>query len=198
MYFKQKLVYMGLGCIFTLAGYILANLGGDVIAQSESTVVDEIVCRKLRVVDSQGRTVVVLKEKQFGDDIFSVYDTNTREKVVQISADSNGGYMSVNHASGKRTVTVGIDSTYKEGFVTVKGEDGKGFALLTTNEDGGLIMAEGKDGGSEIQLTINKYGGVMAIFNKANENVLQASVGDTGGGLITTKDKFGYRTGRLP
>ena len=48
------------------------------------------------------------------------------------------------------------------------------------------------------QLKTNKYGGLMAIFNKGSENVLQASVGDTGVGIIETKDKLGYRTGRLP
>jgi hypothetical protein len=35
MYFKQKLAYMALGCLFTIIGYILASLGGDVDAQSE-------------------------------------------------------------------------------------------------------------------------------------------------------------------
>ena len=218
MYFKQKLVYMGFGCLFTLVGYILANLGGDVIAQSELTVVDEIVCRKLRVVDSQGRTVAVLKENQFGDDIFSVY--NTGDKVVRIGANSNGGYMYVNHASGEVATTVGISHTSKEGFVQIKGKDGKGFTQLTTDEDGGIIMAKGKDGISYVQLAINKdggvitvkgkdgesgvklfidkYGGGMATFNKGGENVLQAGVGDMGGGIITTWDKLGYRTGRLP
>ena len=61
----------------------------------------------------------------------------------------------------------------------------------------GVVVAKGKDGGSAA-LSNNKYGGVMAIFNKGGENVLQASVGDTGGGIITTKDKLGYRTGGLP
>lgn len=29
MNFKQKLVYMFIGCLFTIAGYILASLGGE-------------------------------------------------------------------------------------------------------------------------------------------------------------------------
>ncbi len=29
MNFKQKLVYMFIGCLFTIAGYILASLGGN-------------------------------------------------------------------------------------------------------------------------------------------------------------------------
>jgi hypothetical protein len=69
-----------------------------------------------------------------------------------------------------------IGDTDKEAFVKVYGKDHKG----------------------SIQLDADKYGGRMAIFNKGRQNVLQASVGDTGGGIITTRDKHGYRTGRLP
>ena len=47
-------------------------------------------------------------------------------------------------------------------------------------------------------MDINENGGLMAIYNKGAENVLEASVADAGGGIITTQDKDGNRTGRLP
>ena len=68
---------------------------------------------------------------------------------------------------------------------------------MFTNKHGGSVYAHGKDGGAA-QLEINESGGVMSLFNKAAENVLQASVADTGEGGIETRDKHGYRTGRLP
>ena len=245
MYFKQKLVYMGLGCLFTIIGYILASLGGDVTAQSEEgksapTIVDEIVCRKLKVVNANGQPLVVINTDYIGGlisikgadgtssvligtlpkggfmrvvgadgenavkiatdfnggyiyvnnadskpavsiggssdgGVMSIYHQNGGPS-VSISTDSNGGYMDIRHASGEKAILMGIRDTSKEGFVKVQGKDHEGL----------------------IQLGANKYGGSMAIFNKGSQNVLQAGVGDTGAGIINTRDKHGYRTGRLP
>ena len=129
MHFTQKMMYMGFGCLLTLAGYILASMNNDSVAQfgAEGVTFGEIACRKLTVVDGEGK---------------------------------------------------------------------KGVELYT-NEHGGLVVAEGKDGGSA-QLYTNEHGGLMAIYNKGDKTVLQASVGDTSGGIITTYDKLGYRTRRLP
>ena len=69
--------------------------------------------------------------------------------------------------------------------------------MVHTDEHGGFVGAWGKDGG-QAHLSTNEYGGLIAIFNKGDKNVIQASVGDTGGGVLKTKDKLGYRTGRLP
>ena len=58
MYFKQKLAYMALGCLFTIIGYILASLGSDVDVQaqgdkSEPNVQEfrNIVCDRLMIRD---------------------------------------------------------------------------------------------------------------------------------------------------
>ena len=51
----------------------------------------------------------------------------------------------------------------------------------------------------EAELSTNESGGSLAVFNKGiGDAVLQAGVGDTGGGILKTRDKNGYRTGRLP
>ena len=93
---------MALGGTFTLIGYTLATLNNEVTAQSETTVVDEIVCRKLRVVDAQDRTVAVLAT----DDIYDVLSIYSKQghKVksflsaiayglggVALATDSDGG-----------------------------------------------------------------------------------------------------------
>ena len=73
MNFKQKLVYMAIGCVFTLADYFLATLGtGGFNSQNASTqagdkqVIDEIVTRKIRVVNDAGETVVVIDSGREG------------------------------------------------------------------------------------------------------------------------------------
>lgn len=53
MNFKQKLAYMGFGCLFTILGYIVANLVTNATAQSEPTVFDEIVCKGITVRGGQ-------------------------------------------------------------------------------------------------------------------------------------------------
>ena len=223
MYFKQKLAYMALGCLFTIIGYILASLSGNPVDaqgdKSSPTVIDEIVCRSLRVVNADGKTI------------------------VSIDTDSNGGYMHIRHASGEEAITMAIADKLKEGFVQVWGKDQKGSIQLDAGEDGGRMvifnksgknvleasaskygsamrisnkggknafqagvshMGEGfvevltKDQKGSIRLIGDEYGGAMVIFNKGGKNVLQASVHDMGGGGITTKDKHGYRTGQLP
>ena len=46
MYFKQKLAYMALGCLFTIIGYTIASLSGNPVDaqsqadKSEPTVID--------------------------------------------------------------------------------------------------------------------------------------------------------------
>ena len=198
MYFKQKLAYMGLGRLFTIIGYMLASLGGDVDVQaqedkSEPNVVDEIVCRTLRVVNADGKSTVWIGTDLGGGGYMHVFHPNgelataisggamyvyhpNRTGVVSISTDSNGGYMDIRHASGERVIEMGINESSKEGLVQVWRKDQKGA----------------------IQLSADKYGGYMAIFNKGSQNVIQASVGDTGGGIVRTRDKHGYRTGHLP
>ena len=173
MNLKQKLIYMALGGTFTLLGYTLANLGNDVTAQSEPTIVDQIVCRQLRIVDAQDRTVAILGD--YLNDILSVYNTEGHQ-VVGIGRDKNGGSVIVNHNSGERAVSIGIGIRYKEGLIYVKDKNGE----------------------SSIELGMDKYGAGMAIFNRGKKNVLQASVSDRGYGIIRTRDKNGYKTGQLP
>ena len=82
-------------------------------------------------------------------------------------------------------------------FITQAVKGLSGWVLATSPKKDSL-QVRAKDQKGSIQLGTNKYGGAMVIFNKGSQDVLQASVGDMGGGIITTRDKHGYRTGRLP
>ena len=96
--------------------------------------------------------------------------------VVVIGADSNGGSMSIYHASGESAIKMSIVGEHKKGLIGVWGKDHKGAITLGADESGGG----------------------MAIFNKGGKPVLQAGVSDMGGGIVDTRDKLGYRTGHLP
>ena len=225
MYFKQKLAYMGLGCLFTIIGYILASLGGDVDAQSEGdksepTVVDEIVCRKLKVVDVDGKTGITMGAHQGAGYMSIYYPSNKLGISIGAFLPSGGGYMSIYHPSGKPGIRiqtgsdggsiivyhqnggpgVSIRTDSNGGYMNVSHASGKKAITIGIGDTSkeGFVQVQRKDQNGLIQLGANEYGGTMAIFNKGGENVLQASVGDMGGGIIITRDKHGYKTGDLP
>ena len=121
MNFKQKLGYMFIGCLFTIAGYILASLGGATHAQQNEQVIDKIVCKQLEVVNKAGKRVVNVWTNEIGKsgviDIF-----NTEEKVVvEIGANEHGGIMGVLNNAGNGGVAIGVT------------EDGKGY-IRTSDE----------------------------------------------------------------
>ena len=233
----EKLMYMGFGALIVLIGYSLGtNQSDNVNAQTESSIVEEIVCRQLKVVDEQGKTVAFLgkKENDFdfrhvlniyntkgktvfsaGTTIFKEDDTKGGSAVNNISGDS--GTVFVLDRDGKTSIALmtnalggnvsvsGPDDKTKAhlmtnalgGRISVSGPDDKTEVRLSAYEDDGKVEVKKQDGGSS-QLFTNEYGGGLAIFNKTGENVGQFSVGDRGGGVITTRDKHGYRTGSVP
>ena len=116
----ERLAYIGLGCLLTLIGYNFGTMQSNSIhAQSASkpTGVEEIVCRRLRIVDTQGNTVVIGDGNQFlhklkvvdvqdntlvglgtnGYDggLISVKDPEEIGGAVNIFTDNSGGYVSV-------------------------------------------------------------------------------------------------------
>ncbi len=65
MNFKQKLGYMLIGCLFTIAGYIIASLGGDTThAQQNEQVIDKIVCREIKIVNNTGKPLLLLGQRK--------------------------------------------------------------------------------------------------------------------------------------
>ena len=67
MNFKQKLTYMLIGSLFTLAGYFLATLTTNqppnAHAQDNTTkVFDKIVCKELEVVNDKGERLAKLSD----------------------------------------------------------------------------------------------------------------------------------------
>ena len=149
MHFRQKLTFMALGSILTIAGYLLATLTSDVTAQpetdkSEPLIVDEIVCQQLSVVDENNKTCVV------------------------IAAVLNSGFMFINRADGEIGVSITSNDADNGGLVTVFGKSMKGAAQLTANEYGGMLNITGKtDNKSRVLISINERGhGTINTWDK--------------------------------
>ena len=90
MHFTQKLTYMGFGCLLTLAGYILASMNNDSIAQSgaEDVTFDWITCHGLIVVDDEGNKSVGLTNNVTGGAV-DVYGKDGSE--AHLSTNEDGG-----------------------------------------------------------------------------------------------------------
>ena len=198
MQFKQKLAYMALGGLLVFMGMLLpALMNRSAVAQNNKRVAsfDEITCKRLNIVDDYGRTYAVL-EKNGYDAIRILNSSGT--PVCSLGGDGNGGYLNIDHHTGRNAVTIAIDNSDKEGLVKVRGKDGKSFSQLSIGKYGGVVSAYGKDGKSGSQLGIDEYGGILSIFNKGEQNCFEAGITDRGNGMVITTDKNGYRTGRLP
>ena len=154
MNFKHKLGYMFIGCLFTIAGYILASLGGGAThAQQEKQVIDEIVCRHLKVVNKQGKTVAHIKEHQLGGGEIRLYTTKGEDVVfitsslglgtVSVSAEEKTGKGSVAMSAGPTGASLWLTNSFGETVVSMIADDLLGgTGRLSVSDPNGSIVAQ--------------------------------------------------------
>ena len=143
---REKLKYMFLGGLLTLAGFMFGNMNSDTTAQSGYETIDKLTVREL----------IVRKDIRVMSD-----DMNPR---VHISWDRNGG----------RVVTYGPKSmgaasllvAEGNGVVTVQGSKEKNGASLMVNEGGGVLSLFAPDGKARIVLGISEGDGVAYLVDK--------------------------------
>ena len=127
MNFKQKLVYMLIGCLFTIAGYILASLGGSAThAQQNEQVLDKIVCRELEVVNKEGKAVVHINKQEHGGDSEEIRFYNNKmvnsPKSMTVSNNILGRVMlSLFNSSGEPIILIHEDAKGNGTIETRKG-----------------------------------------------------------------------------
>jgi len=125
MHFTQKMMYMALGGLLVLAGYILAGVANDSVAQSgaEDVTFGEITCRRLEVVDDEGKLfnnehggAVKAYGKDGGQAELSTYEygggiaifNKGGQNVLQASVEGKGGgIIRTYDKSGNRTGRLG-------------------------------------------------------------------------------------------
>ena len=191
MHFRQKLTFMALGSILTIAGYLLATLTSDVTAQSETDkseplIVDEIVCRQLRVVDENDKTRVEIVAYPNGGNVFV---RNADDKsVVYIGAHSDG-YVSVREASGKKVVSI---NAYKGGDISVTNASGKKVVNIGAFRDSGYMKVNRADGENVVNIGEILNGGYMKVNRADGETGVFISPNDgDNGGLVSVYGKEG-------
>ncbi|MCZ6680396.1 MAG: hypothetical protein O7E52_24460 [Candidatus Poribacteria bacterium] len=202
----QNVVYDAIQ-IFNGSGQTVCRLGGDPnggsLAVNRSTGDEAVV---IGIDSTQNKGGVVLVEGKDGKKNCSLLIGEfggvvtvsgvADESFSQLSVDEAGGAVVVKGKDGKSSGQLSINKA--GGLVFVTGKDGQSVSQLSFNEYGGAVIVKGKESQSRGQLSIDKYGGRVAISNNAGLICLQASVGNTGGGIVRTKNRFGYYTGGLP
>ena len=94
MHFTQKMMYMAFGCLLTLAGYILASMNNDSIAQSgaEDVTFGTITCGRLDVVDDEGNKSVGLTNNATGGAVVAYGKDGSQ---ASLRNDEHGGVVSM-------------------------------------------------------------------------------------------------------
>ncbi len=159
-HWQIKLAYAGFGALLLFMGMLLS----PVTAQRDRF--GEIECSKLRVVDADGNTRVVLTTDEHGGVVF---------------------------AYGKdRKSVAGLRITEHGGSVDALGKDGQSRAALAVTEHGGSVSAFGKDGKSGALLSITEHCGHVQVEGKG-KGMAVMSINEYGNGGVSTWDKNGYR-----
>ena len=144
MNFKHKLGYMFIGCLFTILGYILASLGGMTThAQKDEQVIDEIVCRKLRVVNAAGKDVARIEADEEGNGIIGALNAAGKE-VAGMVATTNGGGIAVSNRAGEGVAA--IAQAKNGGEISIFNTAGELVVHIMVNEDGNGTIETYKDG----------------------------------------------------
>lgn len=130
MNMKQKITYMLIGCLFTIAGYVLSSLFNTPthVQAQDDKVIDKIVCKELEIVNDDGTTVVKLVSFR-GNGVMSTYNAD-RKGLVFIGSETDGksGVMSIFNANGKGLV--GIGSRNGSGGMDILNADEKNLSSL--------------------------------------------------------------------
>ena len=206
---KQKLGYMVLGAVIMFIGMAVgATVSPNLIAQSNG-IFDEIVCRKLTVVNKGGEEMVVLSTKGLGGkiELFSswlkIVDTKTtglKPAVVLESTDARGEIQlfglseSLSKTEWKWLKKVNLGSDAMGGRLLVY-DKAEGRAVLCRAEmwGGGELIVFKNTGQPAATVGQYSHGAFFKVHHKDGEQRARLGVDHEGNGYISTWDKSGYR-----
>ena len=186
MNFKQKLVYMGVGFLFASMGYMLANYQNAVNAQDppiQPQVIDQVICRRLRIVDTHGRTVLELHGRNEHGGQIGVYSQDGRQ-LFAAGADAMGGIVVVQGNEPNHIAVMAMNR--HGGHVSVGGGERSGAGLRTNERGGQLIIAE--SGGQEVVfLGVDEdSGGSIEVFGKSEDGMSGLGINESGGFVVAS------------
>ena len=189
MNFKQKLGYMVIGCLFTIAGYILASLGGITThAQQNEQVIDKIVCRELEVVNKEGTPIAMITEGLVGGGVFVITNKEgTPAAMILANENGTGDFLVVNKL-GFAVAKMGQDG-FGTGFVTLKNKFGKQIATLLGNNvgEGGMILGD-QSGKPRVQMIASESSGINLYDKHGTEIIVIAELVGKGGMVVNNAE----------
>lgn len=136
---REKLKYMALGALITLAGFVLGNMNEDTEAQSGSETINELTVRNMIVLED-----------------IKVLNNDNMPQVV-IAWDEDGGNVSAHSPRGHAALGVGEEG----GLIQVANAEGKIGAQVTMNENGGIVVVRSTSGPGGAALAIYEGDGVV-------------------------------------
>ena len=145
--FRERLKYMVLGSLLTLAGFMFGNMNSDTEAQLGSETINELTVREL----------TVLKDITIRN--------NSGDSLVIIYGNEAGGHVTAYGPGGGASLSVNEEG----GIIIARGPDRKKTASLSVNEEGGIITARGPEGKASVTLAISKEGGEVSVSNRQGD-----------------------------
>ena len=143
---REKLKYMLLGGMLTLAGFMFGNMNNNTEAQFGYETIDKLTVREL----------IVRKDiRVMSDDM---------EPRVHISWDREGGRVIT--YGPKQMGAASLLVAEGNGVVTTQGSKEKTGASLMVNEGGGVLSLFAPDGNAKIFLGISEGDGVAYLVDK--------------------------------
>jgi transcription elongation GreA/GreB family factor len=159
---RYRVATMGLLCL-VVAGVTMGQTKG----------VEDIVCRSLKVVSVDGKTIADMGELRDGYGIVSTYSPSGKNLVV-LSAGDDGGFVSTYSPSGKALVRLGAGDD--GGFVSTFSSSGKDLVRLAETGNGGGVAVYNKTGDGIIilQADANGNGEVRALNHNGESRTLES------------------------
>lgn len=146
---REKLKYMFLGGLLTLAGFMFGNMNSETTAQLGYETIDKLIVQELIV----RKDIRVMRE-----------DMDPR---VHISWGRNGGRVVTYGPKGKGAASILVAEG--NGVLTAQGSKDKTGASLMVNKGGGVLSLFAPDGNAKIVLGIAEGEGIAYLVNKFDE-----------------------------
>jgi hypothetical protein len=143
---REKLKYMFLGGLLTLAGFMFGSMNSNTTAQLGYETIDKLTVREL----------IVRKDIRVMSD--------GMDPRVHISWDRNGGRVITYGPKGMGAASILVAEG--SGAVTTQGSKEKTGASLMVNEGGGVLSLFAPDGKAKIVLGIAEGDGVAYIVDR--------------------------------
>jgi hypothetical protein len=202
---------------FATIGLLCLVIAGVSMGQTRG--VEDIVCRSLRVVQSNGKSAVMIGSSELGGRIrvhgkngkvttsISRSDDGTghlvnfspSEQLVSLLGGTNndGGILVTYSSSGKRLVVLrssGSGTNNDGGMLTTYSQSGKpliGLGATTSGGGGGMLTTYSQSGKPLIGLGATTGGGLLVVSNKTGEGIVTLAADDYGNGTVGAWNRKG-------